>query len=122
MRADGTRSRSGTHRLTPTQRGLTAHYRKLRPLVFAKYGTACYWCHIQTIPASPAQRGRARDPRERTVDHLIPRSKGGMTPTLDDLRPCCWRCNSSRGHRARPLTRAAARTLITKAAGSTEPW
>lgn len=120
-RADGTRSRSGTHTLTREQRGLGASYSRLRPQVFATYGTACYWCHTQTIPAQPRQAGRPRDPRERTVDHLIPRSHGG-TNDLTNLRPACWRCNSSRGKRARPLTRAAARTMITRAHGSTEPW
>ncbi|MEV5538488.1 HNH endonuclease signature motif containing protein [Saccharopolyspora shandongensis] len=41
-------------------------------------------------------------PLSYTVDHVVPRSKGGA-PTLDNAKPAHRRCNSRRGNgQARP--------------------
>lgn len=36
-----------------------------------------------------------------TLEHLVPKSKGG-TDNLDNLAPACRKCNSSRGNRRTP--------------------
>lgn len=40
----------------------------------------------------------ANDPRDATLDHIIPRSKGG-THDPENLRTACHLCNASRGDR-----------------------
>jgi 5-methylcytosine-specific restriction endonuclease McrA len=105
MRADGTASRSGRHKGTDTQRGRTSEFKRNRTLVASTYGTVCFWCGKQTIPAQRTRRGQARHPLELTADHLIPLALGGSSH-LENLRPCCLRCNTSRGHRRRPTAPA----------------
>lgn len=55
--------------------------------------TRCYMCNVETT-LSPGYR-------RRTLDHLIPTSRGG-TDTLENLRIACQSCNSSRGNRTTP--------------------
>ena len=43
-----------------------------------------------------------------TVDHILPRSRGG-TDHLDNLQLLCLGCNSSKGNRTMPEWRAAQR-------------
>lgn len=52
-----------------------------RAKVYAEHGTACAYCG---------------DPDGTTIDHVIPRSKGG-TDDLENLRPACRTCNTSKG-------------------------
>jgi 5-methylcytosine-specific restriction endonuclease McrA len=52
--------------------------------------TNCYLCGIETT----LRPGRYR----RTLDHIIPTSRGG-TDTLENLKLACASCNSSRGNR-----------------------
>ena len=59
-------------------------WRKLREEVFREYGTACSYCGYE-------------DP-VMTVDHIIPRSKGGLD-IMENLLPACRKCNYSRGNR-----------------------
>lgn len=40
--------------------------------------------------------GKAMAPSETTLDHLIPRSRGG-TNDFSNLKPCCYLCNSRKG-------------------------
>ena len=71
--------------------------------VLARMGRVCVHCH--------GRRGIAT-----SVDHLIPRSKGG-TDAPENLAPSCVPCNSERGNRgdsARPRPRS---TLSTRWAG-----
>jgi 5-methylcytosine-specific restriction endonuclease McrA len=78
------------------------------------YGTRCYLCKrrckVRPHDAATTARGRAKT---FTVDHLIPRSKGGPD-AIWNLRPCCDGCNNRkannlpktdqiRGHFWRPL-------------------
>jgi len=53
---------------------------RLRGLVLAEYGDTCHLCG---------------HPGADTVDHIIPRSRGG-TDDLDNLRPAHLSCNSAR--------------------------
>lgn len=64
---------------------------RMRRLVIETYGTTCWLCHQPidiTLPAS--------HPRGLTLDHVLPRSRGG-SHTIDNLRPAHRRCNLSRG-------------------------
>jgi 5-methylcytosine-specific restriction endonuclease McrA len=51
-------------------------------------GPHCVWC------------GRWPWPRDLTLEHLLPRSRGGHG-TLENLTPACRRCNRAR--RSRPV-------------------
>lgn len=55
-------------------------WRKTRERVFAAYGRACWRCGAYAT----------------TVDHVVAVALGGGHG-LDNLRPCCQRCNSSTG-------------------------
>ncbi|MCB0916647.1 MAG: HNH endonuclease [Actinobacteria bacterium] len=61
---------------------------RLRQQVVDYYGRTCWLCGANILGTV-------------SVDHVIPRSKGG-TDDLDNLRPCCLRCNMSRGNRMGP--------------------
>ena len=62
----------------------TRKWRKLRQEVFREYGEACSYCGFEDSVM--------------TVDHIIPRSKGGLD-ILENLLPACRKCNYSRGNR-----------------------
>lgn len=62
----------------------TRKWRKLREQVFNEYGRACAYCGYE-------------DP-VMTVDHILPRSRGGQD-LLENLLPACRKCNYSRGNR-----------------------
>lgn len=55
--------------------------KRLASATFAEHGRVCHLCGM---------------PGADTIDHLIPRSRGGDN-SLDNLRPAHKRCNSSRG-------------------------
>lgn len=80
------KGRSEYSRTTAT--GMGADYRRLRPLVLDRDGFTCRYC------GGPAT----------TVDHVIPRSKGGQN-TLENLVAACKRCNLSKGDRQAPSQR-----------------
>jgi len=61
---------------------------RLRQQVVDYYGTVCWIC-------------RAPITGTVSIDHVIPRSRGG-SDDLDNLRPACLRCNTSRGNRMGP--------------------
>lgn len=62
----------------------TRKWRKLREQVFNEYGRACAYCGYEDSVM--------------TVDHILPRSRGGLD-LLENLLPACRRCNYSRGNR-----------------------
>ena len=57
-------------------------WRKLREQVFNEYGRACAYCGYEDSIM--------------TVDHIIPRVRGGQD-ILENLLPACRRCNYSKG-------------------------
>lgn len=72
--------------------------RALASLVVTEYGAVCWLCH-RPIDLDAPRRG----PLGLSVDHVIPRSKGG-TNALDNLRPAHLHCNSKRGNRTPALS------------------
>lgn len=68
--------------------------------VLARMGRVCIYCHGANGPAT-------------TVDHLVPRSKGG-TDGPENLAPACVRCNASRGNRGAVAPALPRSTLSTR--------
>jgi Restriction endonuclease len=66
-------------------RGSTRAWRRIRAAVLARDAWRCHWC------GRPAA----------TVDHLVPRARGGDDNPAN-LTAACSRCNSSRGAGIRP--------------------
>ena len=62
----------------------------------ALYERDGWTCQICGEPVN--QTPWANDPRDATLDHIIPRSKGG-THDPENLRTACHLCNASRGDR-----------------------
>lgn len=59
--------------------------RAMKARLIRTFGSRCWWCPLsRELPAE-----------ELTIDHLIPRSKGGSN-SLENLRLACRSCNSSR--------------------------
>lgn len=73
---------TGTPRVEPLPLSQPKHRmpRALRAEVFDLHGQCCVYC------GDPAT----------TVDHVIPQAKGG-TDDLENLRPACLPCNTSKG-------------------------
>ena len=67
-----------------------------RTAILERDGNACVWC------------GRTPWPRDLTLEHLLPRSRGGHG-ALANLTPACRPCNRAR--RSRPVA-AYVRELI----------
>ncbi|MGP1384351.1 MAG: HNH endonuclease [Thainema sp.] len=59
------------------------------------YGLSCWWCEIH-LPL-----------KKLTLDHLVPRSKGGSN-SLENLRLSCLECNRSRGDSLYPPKKSKA--------------
>ncbi|HEX8054395.1 MAG TPA: HNH endonuclease, partial [Thermoleophilaceae bacterium] len=59
-----------------------------RSAIVERDGAECVWC------------GRAPWPRDLTLEHLLPRSRGGRA-TPANLTPACRSCNRAR--RSRPV-------------------
>lgn len=58
---------------------------KYKPIVIAEYGSICHLC-LKLIESDA----------EFSIDHVIPRSKGG-DDSIENLRPAHRKCNYSRG-------------------------
>jgi len=81
----------------------------------------CQFCG-RTLPAS-----------ELTLDHVIPRSRGGLS-TWENLVTCCYRCNNQKGDRTpeevglrlvrrpRPFTLHTSRQLMRMMGHQDEKW
>jgi hypothetical protein len=64
----------------------------------ARDGWVCWLCEGPIDPDAPT-----RSPASPTVDHVVPRSRGG-TSDPDNLRLAHRRCNGARGHHLPELT------------------
>jgi 5-methylcytosine-specific restriction endonuclease McrA len=62
----------------------------LRERVFNKTGGFCFYCGRRLVLNSPQRKDRM------TMDHLVPRSKGG-NGYFHNLVPSCKRCNRVKG-------------------------
>lgn len=75
---------------------------RIRRSLIRRDGTLCYYCQVEMIlPVEGRFTGITLelevDPLLATIDHKIPRCRGGRK-TLDNLVLCCNRCNKLKGH------------------------
>jgi 5-methylcytosine-specific restriction endonuclease McrA len=82
-----------------------AHLRALLlDAVVERDGPLCVYCRVETIlQPAPSQRYR-----ERTLDHIVPKSRGGAD-TLENCVLACRSCNARKG--TRPVRQYAPRAL-----------
>lgn len=90
-----------------------------RQVTHTEQQPGCVRCHHRHRPDLPCWKGKHRDDctaavllvsrtcwicrgPATTADHITPRSLGG-SDDLDNLRPACKRCNSSRGTSPNPF-------------------
>ncbi|MEG4170087.1 MULTISPECIES: HNH endonuclease [unclassified Microcoleus] len=66
-----------------------ASRRNKRRQLLQLYGNHCYWCN------------KSMQKSERTIEHLLPKSRGGSN-ALSNLRLACFSCNNSRGNSLEP--------------------
>lgn len=59
-------------------------------LVQSKTNSKCAYCGIDLL---------SLDNFNSTIDHIIPKSKGGRE-NIDNLLPCCRTCNTSKGKKS----------------------
>jgi 5-methylcytosine-specific restriction endonuclease McrA len=78
--------RRGSVRVTVAKWGGRRLQRMTR-VVQETYGWDCWLC-LSPIEAS-----------QYSIDHVVPRSKGGEVWDVDNMRPAHIKCNSSRGNR-----------------------
>jgi 5-methylcytosine-specific restriction endonuclease McrA len=64
-----------------------------RKELHAKDGGRCYICHRLTVLHN---KGKKRNKRLATIDHVIPVAHGG-SHTWANVRNCCWECNIRKG-------------------------
>jgi hypothetical protein len=62
--------------------------------IYARDGYRCVWCLALVAP--PAGLGSRRRPRLATLDHVLPRTRGGSNHH-SNLVTCCAACNEARG-------------------------
>ena len=55
----------------------------------------CHWCR------EPMTNGGPSDPRSATLDHVVPKSKGGGG-NIENLVAACQECNRRRGSGPKP--------------------
>lgn len=51
----------------------------------------CHYCRV-----GMTKRG-SRDPRSATIDHIIPKSRGGDSSPINKVE-CCRKCNNEKGN------------------------
>jgi hypothetical protein len=66
-----------------------------RRRIYERDGWRCVWCCAQV------ERNAVGIVRQATIDHVIPRSRGGSN-RASNLITCCSLCNAKRGHRSVP--------------------
>lgn len=66
---------------------------KLFEDIFARDGGCCVYCGVTTRPMG---KGVRRGPDIATLDHVLPRSRGGAL-TRENLVLACASCNNARG-------------------------
>lgn len=67
--------------------------KSLKALVFETYGNRCLACGAEDL--SYALNGRMEADVMITIDHVIPKSKGG-TNDINNLQPLCKPCNNAK--------------------------
>ena len=78
----------GSHRKRARKHGVP--YEPInRKRLFERDGWRCYLCGVKVH----LFKGDYADPKQATIDHILAMSNGGGH-TWDNVRTCCFRCNS----------------------------
>lgn len=93
-------------RIIPLEKLYTSFRKHKRLRVFANKGLQCEYCPKRGIYLiEGVDKGGAthidlytEDFELMTIDHVLPRSKGGLS-TLENLVPCCSSCNLKKGNK-----------------------
>lgn len=56
-----------------------------------RHKRSCHYCSV-----GMTKRG-TKDPRSATIDHIIPRSRGGNSSPINTVM-CCRKCNNEKGN------------------------
>lgn len=80
----------------------TSYWKRYGKKLISIHGNYCYYCGEELVEPreiDPNFDFCGKDVRMMaTVDHVIPRSKGGKT-NMDNLVPCCFTCNATKRDR-----------------------
>jgi 5-methylcytosine-specific restriction endonuclease McrA len=77
---------------------------KTRLRIYDRDGWRCVWCTAQVERPTLPEDGLlvcSGDIRQASVDHVVPRSRGGSNDP-SNLITACAQCNAKRGHRSVP--------------------
>jgi 5-methylcytosine-specific restriction endonuclease McrA len=77
----------------PVGRGTKGQRRLIRKALLVRDGNRCCWCHEPM--KIPSEAGDQYDPDFASIEHIIPRSRGG-TDDWDNLALAHLRCNQRR--------------------------
>lgn len=72
-----------------------------RARVYKRDKLKCQYCWCKCIIPTPDDPTSVWAPNRATVDHVVPKSKGGSN-RIDNLVTACARCNTAKGNRAWP--------------------
>lgn len=64
----------------------------VRDLTWARDNYRCRYCGIQVIPPQRRKPETSNFHDAATIDHLLPRCRGGVT-SLANCVTACWKCN-----------------------------
>jgi len=68
----------------------------VRARLIERDGFKCKVCRVKlTVPGDPQL---ASKPTDASIDHIIPKSKGGVSADYN-LRLLCYKCNTTRGNK-----------------------
>lgn len=90
------KANSSTHRKRCRQYGCEYDPTLRIKHVVQRDGERCYYCHVATVSSIEFRWD------QRTIDHVIPISKGGGH-VLDNVVVCCQRCNVTKSNKAMRL-------------------
>jgi 5-methylcytosine-specific restriction endonuclease McrA len=76
-------------------RGSRRHFAKRRLELAQDQGGLCFWCGEPMRDEAPSN-GRPHPPLMPTIDHIIPRARGGTNERVN-LVAACSDCNNRRG-------------------------
>ena len=79
----------------PRVRSYRAIAKRTRARLFEEQGGRCYYCAAPMVDRGVDAFGRLH-PLQVTLDHVIPRARGGVNAPTQNTVAACHRCNAER--------------------------